>query len=158
MIERFEQLKLDPEGFEKTVGFFFGQPSGVSIKRSFGEILVKEHGWAQKKVTFSSSCITQRKSQYFAFINPNHPHLADTDFSDLNPRCFYGFDGEIIAKGFRTPETRFFEKPNAVRSRTSEIRRQAEKDKEMQAQKILGEGVFNMVLKNRETFFQRIQQ
>lgn len=151
---RYQQLLLTAADFTEKVGFFFSKPTGSSLKRTFGEFLVKEHGWSQKIISFVPRNLDNRMTTYVVFFNPNCKHLENHDFSFMDTGHFYGFDGDVVAKSFRQGSTTLFES----RIRTSERKRMEAKDKEMEAQKILGEGVFNMVRRNRATFFQRVNQ
>ena len=145
---------LTAEDFTEKVGFFFSKPTGSSLKRTFGEFLVKEHGWSQKIISFVPRNLDNRMTTYVVFFNPHCKHFENHDFSFMNTGHFYGLDGDVVAKSFRQGGTPIFES----RTRITERKRRETKDKEMEAQKVLGEGVFNMVRRNRATLRQRINQ
>lgn len=152
-----ERLELDFDVFRKKVGCFFSRSSGESDRRNFGEALVEKHGWDRRLVRFTSTNLNTRS--FFQYINPKASDFySNFRFYEIEARVFFGFNGEVVSKGLKKKKSAIPCAPGQSESYVGLMKRIKKRCDEMEAQKVLGEGVFAMVLRNRETFYQRIQQ
>lgn len=147
-----KQIDLDADLFCETVGFFFAVLKGSSTRRTFGGLLTDERGWRQKIVLVRPPQRTARSTRFLVFVNPQCSIADDLDLTKCEKNFFFGLDGEVVARAYRANAKA--REDDLYRSKLERLRMKKSKE----AQKVLTEGIFNMVRKNRETLFQRMKK